>query len=85
MFSTKKQQAQARDDHQQPEFKVLTAVKELVPRPDTLSHWHRNEFDCYDEEENAAETHNRSRTIEECGETGADDAGKRNHLSVGRE
>ena len=84
MLSAQEKQAKTSDDDEQSEFEVLTAVKELVPGPDALSDGHRDEFDSYEEEENATETHDGSRTTKKCVEPSPDGGAERDHLGVGR-
>jgi hypothetical protein len=84
LLSAQEQQAKTGEDYEQSEFEVLAAVKELVPRPDALSHRHRDEFESYEQEENAAETHDGPRTAKKCTEAGPRGDVKRNHLAVGR-
>jgi len=42
---TQEYETDAGEDDEEPEFKILAAVKKLVPRPDTLSDGHGDGFD----------------------------------------
>ena len=70
LLNTQEDEAEAGNDDEQPKFKILAAVKESVPGPETLRKGHGKGFKSDEDEEDAAETHSGACSSKECVQAG---------------
>ena len=82
LFNAQQYEAKAGDDEEQAEFKVLAAVQEPIPCPQALRDGHGEEFDRYDEQENAAKTHGGLHNAGQCADAGPGGDGELDHARL---
>jgi hypothetical protein len=82
LLNAQKYEAKAGDDEEQTEFEVLAAVEEPIPCPQALRDGHGEEFDGYDEQEDAAKTHGGSRNVEQCADASPGGDGELDHARL---